>query len=82
MARWCSLGGYLPPRQSVYDHPQYQKNPFSPAFREHLATYSRGRPSTRKYLEVSNSMQIALSSVAAGDAEPDQALDDALNRLT
>jgi multiple sugar transport system substrate-binding protein len=82
MARWCSLGGYLPPRQSVYDHPQYQKNPFSPVFREHLATYSRGRPSTRKYLEVSNSMQIALSSVAAGDAGPDQALDDALNRLT
>jgi multiple sugar transport system substrate-binding protein len=82
MASWCSLGGYLPPRQSVYDNPQYQKNPFTPTFREHLASYARGRPGARKYLEVSNSMQIALSSVAAGNVAPDRALDDALNRLT
>jgi multiple sugar transport system substrate-binding protein len=82
MASWCSLGGYLPPRQSIYDHPQYKKNPFTPIFREHLAAYARGRPSARKYLQVSNSMQIALSSVAAGAADPDRALDDALNRLT
>lgn len=82
MASWCSLGGYLPPRQSVYENPQYQKNAFTPIFREHLATYARGRPAARKYLEVSNSMQIALSSVASGAAEPDEALDDALNRLT
>jgi multiple sugar transport system substrate-binding protein len=82
MASWCSLGGYLPPRQSVYDHPKYARNPFTPIFRQHLADYARGRPGARKYLEVSNSMQIALSSVAAGDADPEQALDDALNRLS
>jgi multiple sugar transport system substrate-binding protein len=82
MASWCSLGGYLPPRQSVYDLPAYKSNPFTPVFREHLATLARARPATRKYLQVSNSMQIALSGVAAGDAEPDRALDDALNRLS
>ena len=82
MASWCSLGGYLPPRQSVYDIPEYKQNPFTPVFREHLASFARGRPGARKYLEVSNSMQIALSSVAAGDAAPEQALDDALNRLS
>jgi multiple sugar transport system substrate-binding protein len=82
MASWCTLGGYLPPRQSVYELPQYKSNPFTPVFRQHLATLARARPSARKYLQVSNSMQIALSSVAAADAEPDRALDDALNRLT
>jgi multiple sugar transport system substrate-binding protein len=82
MASWCTLGGYLPPRQSVYELPQYKSNPFTPVFRQHLATLARARPSARKYLQVSNSMQIALSSVAASDAEPDRALDDALNRLT
>ena len=81
MASWCSIGGYLPPRQSVYDNPKYESNQFTPIFRDHLANLARGRPADRKYLEVSNSMQIALSSVASGSSEPDQALDDALNRL-
>jgi multiple sugar transport system substrate-binding protein len=81
MATWCSIGGYLPPRQSVYENPAYEQNPFTPVFREHLANYARGRPADRKYLEVSNSMQIALSSVASGSAEAGRALDDALNRL-
>jgi multiple sugar transport system substrate-binding protein len=81
MASWCSIGGYLPPRQSIYDNPAYTQNPFTPVFREHLARFARGRPADRKYLEVSNSMQIALSAVASGSEEPDQALDNALNRL-
>ena len=81
MASWCSIGGYLPPRQSVYDNPDYESNPFTPVFRDHLANFARGRPADRKYLEVSDSMQVALSGVASGSVEPDQALDDALNRL-
>lgn len=81
MARWCSVGGYLPPRQSIYDRPDYTKNAFTPLFREHLASYARTRPGERRYLEVSNSLQIALSSVAAGTAGADEALDSALNRL-
>ena len=81
MASWCSIGGYLPPRQGVYDNPNYTKNPFTPAFREHLANFARTRPADPKYLEVSNSLQIALSSVASGSVEAGRALDDALNRL-
>lgn len=82
MASWCSVGGYLPPRQSVYDHPGYARNPFTSVFRRHLAEFARSRPADRRYLEVSNTMQIALSSVAAGSVDPDRALDDALNRLS
>ena len=81
MAAWCTAGGYLPPRQSVYDLPVYKQNPFTPVFRDHLAKYARTRPTARKYLDVSNNLQIALSSVAAGGAGADQALDDALHRL-
>lgn len=81
MASWCSIGGYLPPRQSVYDNPAYTQVPFTPIFREHLAEYARGRPGDLKYLQVSNSMQVALSSVASGSVGATKALDDALNRL-
>jgi multiple sugar transport system substrate-binding protein len=81
MAAWCTAGGYLPPRQSVYANPAYKQNPFTPTFREHLATYSRTRPAVRKYLDVSTSMRIALSSVASGTASADQALDQALARI-
>lgn len=81
MAEWCSIGGYLPPRQSVYDNPAFEQNPFTPFFRDQLATIARGRPADRKYLQVSHSMQIALSAVASGSAEPGEALDAALNRI-
>jgi len=81
MAAWCTRGGYLPPRQSVYEHPAYEQNPFTPVFREHLARYARTRPGARKYLDVSAALQVALSSVASGSNEPAAALDDALNRL-
>ena len=81
MAAWCTAGGYLPPRQSVYANPAYKQNPFTPTFRDHLATYSRTRPGARKYLDVSNSLQIALSSVASRTVSADRALDQALNRI-
>lgn len=81
MAAWCSIGGYLPPRESIYDQDLYVQGPFTDTFREHLANYARGRPGERKYLQVSNSLQVALSSVASGDAEADRALDSALDRL-
>lgn len=81
MAAWCTAGGYLPPRQSVYANPAYKQNPFTSTFRDHLATYSRTRPGARKYLDASSSLRIALSSVASGTASADQALDQALNRI-
>lgn len=81
MAAWCTAGGYLPPRQSVYDNPAYKQNPFTPTFREHLSSYAKTRPGARKYLDVSTSLQVALSSVASQSSGADAALDDALNRL-
>ncbi|NLU76624.1 extracellular solute-binding protein [Streptomyces sp. HNM0575] len=81
MARWCSLGGYLPPRQSIYGHEAYEQDPFTPIFREHIARYGRARPSDRKYQDVSHTLQIALSSVASGTTGATEALDQALDRL-
>lgn len=81
MAAWCTAGGYLPPRMSVYDHPAYRHNPFTPIFRDHLTDYARTRPGDRGYLDVSNTMQVALSSVASGAVTARQALDAALDRL-
>lgn len=81
MATWCTLGGYLPPRQSIYDHPDYERSPFTSVFRDHLARYGRARPGDRKYQDVSLTLQIALSSVASGTADATEALDQALDRL-
>ncbi|MDT0382512.1 extracellular solute-binding protein [Streptomyces sp. DSM 42041] len=81
MAAWCTLGGYLPPRQRIYDHPDYAQSPFTPVFRDHLARYGRARPGDRKYQEVSQTLQIALSSVASGTTDANEALDQALDRL-
>lgn len=81
MATWCSLGGYLPPRQSVYDDDAYEQDPFTPVFRDHIVRYGRARPSDRKYQDVSHTLQIALSGVASGTAGATEALDQALDRL-
>lgn len=81
MATWCSLGGYLPPRQSIYERDEYKQDPFTPVFRDHIVRYGRARPSDRKYQDVSHTMQIALSSVASGTAGATEALDQALGRL-
>lgn len=81
MARWCTLGGYLPPRTSVYDHPDYLGDAFTPQFREHLARYARTRPLQREYQQVSSAMQIALSSVTSLSKEPEAAVDAALAQI-
>lgn len=81
MAAWCSLGGYLPPRQSIHEHERYRQDPFTPVFRDHIIRYGRARPADRKYQDVSHTLQIALSSVASGTAGATEALDQALDRL-
>ena len=81
MANWCTLGGYLPPRESVYDNAAYTQNAFTPTYRQHLADYAKVRPSVAKYSAVSQAMQIALSSVASG-TEPKKALDNALGSIS
>lgn len=81
MARWCTLGGYLPTREAVYDHPAYRGDAFTEVFREHLARYARVRPLHREYQQVSSAMQVALSSVTSLSEEPEAAVDSALAQI-
>ncbi|WP_028935892.1 extracellular solute-binding protein [Pseudonocardia spinosispora] len=81
MAKFCTLGGYLPTREPVYDHPAYRGDAFTPVFRDHLRRYARVRPLRREYQQVSSAMQIALSSVTSLTKEPEEALDAALAQV-
>lgn len=81
MAAWCSIGGYLPPRKSVYEHPDYQQNPFTPVFREHLEQYAKTRPAAEDYQQVSNALQVALSNVTSGSSGATEALDETLTAI-
>jgi multiple sugar transport system substrate-binding protein len=81
MANWCNIGGYLPPRESVFDLPSYKGNEFTPQFREILQQYSRLRPSDESYPGISSAVQVALSNVASGQREPEAAVDEALASL-
>lgn len=78
MARWCSVAGFLPARTSVYDHPEYQTNPFTEVFREHLDKYARVRPADEGYAAVASALGAAASGVASGARSPEDALKDAI----
>jgi len=81
MAEWCNIGGYLPPRQSVFDNPAYKGNSFTADFRKYLRDYAQERPADPVYQDISTAMQVALSSVASGQQGPKQALDAALRQI-
>jgi multiple sugar transport system substrate-binding protein len=81
MAGWCNVGGYLPPRESVYDDPAYEGNAFTPQFREFLQNFARQRPDEESYPDISGAVQVALSNVASGQEEPAAAVDAALAAL-
>lgn len=81
MAEWCTLGGYLPCRKSIYDHPAYRGDAFTAVFRDHLDRYARVRPLRREYQQVSAAMQVALSSVTSLSSEPEAAVDAALAQI-
>jgi multiple sugar transport system substrate-binding protein len=78
MAGWCKVGGYLPTRQSVYQKDSYFNQPPFNQFAEELK-YSNTRPGVAIYSDMSNNMQIAVSSVISGSKTPEQALADAYN---
>lgn len=75
MTGWCNVGGYLPPRETVFDLPEYEGNEYTDSFREHLDQYARVRPAAEVYESISAEMQVALSGVITGETEPEQALD-------
>ena len=82
MAGWCNAGGYLPPRQSVFDLSEYQGNEYTETFREHLDKYARNRPASEAYQNISTAMQVAVASVITEDASPEQALETAVRSVS
>ncbi|MBD1383267.1 extracellular solute-binding protein [Metabacillus arenae] len=77
MAKWNSIAGSLPTRKSVYDSEHYQRNEFSPTFKEYLDTMAKVRPSAGSYGKVTQALQVALSEVTSGTKTPEAALDEA-----
>jgi multiple sugar transport system substrate-binding protein len=82
MAGWCNAGGYLPPRQSVFDLSEYQGNEYTETFKEHLDKYARNRPASEAYQNISTAMQVAVASVVTEDASPEQALETAVRSVS
>lgn len=81
MAGWCNAGGYLPPRQPVFEVPSYEANQYTDTFREHLDLYARNRPAAESYQDISTQLQIAVSNIVSGEQDPEAALDNATNSV-
>jgi multiple sugar transport system substrate-binding protein len=81
MAGWCNVGGYLPPRESVFDLSDYQGNEYTDTFRDHLNRYARNRPAAESYQDISTALQVAVGQVVSGEASPEQALDTAVSSV-
>jgi len=82
MAGWCSIGGYLPPRQAVFELPDYRGNEYTHTFREHLNRYARNRPAAETYQDISTALQVAVGQVVSRDASPEQALETAVRSIS
>lgn len=81
MAGWCNVGGYLPPRQSVFEVSAYEGNRYTDTFREHLDNYARSRPSSESYQRISTALQVAVAQVVSGESSPEQALQTAVGSV-
>jgi multiple sugar transport system substrate-binding protein len=82
MARWCNIGGYLPPRESVFDISAYEGNRYTDTFREHLEKFARSRPASEAYQDISTALQVAVTQVVSGAGSPEQALKTAVNTVS
>ncbi len=82
MAGWTNVGGYLPPRENVFDVSAYEGNEYTDTFRDHLNQYARNRPPAETYQEISTAMQVAVTQVVSGEASPEQALQTAAQSVS
>ncbi len=82
MAGWTNVGGYLPPRENVFDVSAYEGNEYTDTFREHLDQYARNRPPAEVYQEISTAMQVAVTQVVSGETSPEQALQTAAQSVS
>jgi multiple sugar transport system substrate-binding protein len=81
MAQWCNVGGYLPPRQSVFDIQAYEGNEYTDTFRQHLEDFARNRPPSESYQDISTALQVAVTQVVSGESSPEQALQTAVDSV-
>lgn len=82
MEGWCSAGGYLPPRKSVFEKAEFLKSdPFAQKFKEELQ-FAYVRPAANIYPTISQEIQIAINNVLAGQTTPEKAVDNAWKIVT
>ena len=76
--------GHLPTRESVQKLPGFdqldQNFPGAGAFAENLSNVTKARPQVSQYPQVSTFLGQALIAVLTGDAEPQEALDQAVEQ--
>lgn len=77
MAGWCNVGGYLPPRPSVFETEAYEGDEYTDSYREQLEQNARNRPPSEDYQDISTELQIAVSEVISGSSTPEEALEAA-----
>ncbi len=79
MEGWCAVGGYLPPRESVFNSDSFASDTFSAAFKEELK-YAGVRPAAEIYPELSTAIQDAVEKVIIGDGKPADLVDYAFQK--
>jgi multiple sugar transport system substrate-binding protein len=79
MEGWCSVGGYLPPRETVFESESFSTDVFSESFKEEL-TYAHVRPAAEIYPEISTALQEAVEKIIVGDGEAAELVDAAYEK--
>lgn len=81
MEGWCAVGGYLPPRESVFETESFQKDPMVEAFKEEL-NYAGVRPAALIYAEISTAIQeIVELSIVGTDEEIETMIEEAFDEV-
>jgi multiple sugar transport system substrate-binding protein len=80
MEGWCSVGGYLPPRESVFESDSFKQDKFSAAFKEEL-NYAGVRPAALIYAEVSTAIQEIVEKTIIGEGDIETMIDEAFERV-
>ncbi len=80
MEGWCSVGGYLPTRKSIYESASFKDDPFIKTFKDEL-NYARIRPAAEIYPEVSASLQDMVEELVIGTDNIEGILDQSYQEV-
>ncbi len=75
MEGWCSVGGYLPPRESVFASESIKADIFAEAYKEEL-NYAGVRPAAEIYSEISTGLQLICEKLVINNESPEILLDE------